>query len=125
MQNDEHSDRIFADEVCARLDLVEPSAALLRRVASIPLEQAAQSTGTLSQLWSPWPTRLLLVGALACGASLGTIPLEVGEISSELPMETAADDGPVKDDDGEFEDALALALGTAWTRPDVLPGESH
>jgi hypothetical protein len=125
MQNDEHSDRIFADEACARLDLVEPSATLLRRVASIPLEQPVRTTGSLSQLWRPWPTRLLIFGALACGVSLGAIPLEFGELSSELPLEVVADDGAQKDDDVEFEDALALALGTAWSEADLLPEDSH
>lgn len=129
MQSDEQSDRTFADEACARLDPVEPSAALLRRIAAIPIVQPIAQpgvpSGSLWQLWQQWSTRYLILGSLALGASLGAIPLERSETSTESAGAEQQDAEPLIDEDAEVEDALALALGTSWNRTDILPEESR
>jgi|GEM_PF-2420174 len=123
MQNDEHPERTFASEALSRLDPILPSAALLRRVASIPIEHPMHAERPLAVLFGRWPTRLLIFGSLALGAALGAIPLESVDVESGSPSAASQATQASSVEEAEFEEALSLALGTAWNQADVLPEE--
>lgn len=108
MPDPNSDDDAFARAAFARLDPIEPSASLLRRVAAIPIETPREPTHRWWALWGGWPARWAMVGALGLGALVGAIPLE------EVTTEASASE------DIELEDALALAFGAERSSAEVL-----
>jgi len=114
MQSDKPTHRVQQDEDIARealahLDLVEPSAALLRRVARIPLDMSApQPSGPM--LGSFW-TRALLGAALGLGVVCGALPW-------------GGEDGAGDTTDTELESTLSAALSSDWAEADAVLEES-
>lgn len=94
----------FAREAFAQLESIEPSAALLRRVAQIPIEAPLESTRAWWAVWEGWPARFAVFGALALGVIVGAVPLDgpALEVSTETSSAAETD---------ELEEALALAFG--------------
>src|SRR6188768_1784367 len=110
-------DDAFAREAFARLDAVQPSVSLLRRVAAIPIEAPRRREGQWWALWQAWPARWAILGALGLGALVGTVPLE--DPMAERATESATT-SELSNDDGELEDALAMAFGADRTSADAL-----
>lgn len=106
-------DDAFAREAFARLEAIPPSMSLLRRVAAIPIEAPREREGQWWALWQAWPARWAILGALGLGALVGTVPLE------NLATESTTEAG-FSDDDGELEDALAMAFGAERASADAL-----
>jgi hypothetical protein len=106
-------DDAFAQEAFARLEAIEPSASLLRRVAAIPIEAPRERNGNWWALWQAWPARWAILGALGLGALVGAVPLE------DFATESATEVG-LSSDDGELEDALAMAFGAERASTDAL-----
>jgi len=114
MQSDERTNRAERDEDLAReavahLDLVEPSAALLRRVARIPLDLPAREPSR--QIWGSWGARALLFGALGLGVVCGALPW-------------GGDDNASDATDTELESTLSAALSSDWAEADAVLEES-
>jgi hypothetical protein len=110
MSQDERTDRDFAEQALAQLDPAQPSAALLRRVARIPLDLPAPET--TKPLWASWGTRALLFGALGLGVLTGVVPWEG-------TLEDSSSDGET-----ELESTLSAALGSNWADTDLALWES-
>lgn len=109
MPKDERTDQDFAEQALAQLDLAEPSAALLRRVARIPLDVAPPqpSAPSFGSLW----TRALLAGALGLGVACGALPWG-GDDDASIATDT------------ELESTLSAALGGDWAEADAVLEES-
>ena len=107
---DQNSDEdAFAREVFARLEPIEPSAALLRRVSQIPIEAPRESKRAWWAVWEGWPARFAVFGALALGVLVGAVPLE--EFTVEASTDVSSTDVSSTDESAELEEALALAFG--------------
>lgn len=110
-------DDAFAREAFARLEAIQPSASLLRRVAAIPIEAPREREGQWWALWQAWPARWAILAALGLGALVGTVPLEDLTTESATESVTAAE---LSNDEAELEDALAMAFGAERTSADAL-----
>lgn len=113
-------DDAFARETLARLEAIQPSASLLRRVAAIPIEAPRERDGQWWALWQAWPARWAILGALGLGALVGTVPLE--DLATESTTESAKA-AELSNDHTELEDSLALAFGAERTSADALTGD--
>jgi hypothetical protein len=109
MSKDERTDREFAEQALAQLDLAQPSASLLRRVARIPLDLPVAEPKRA--VWG-WGTRVLLFGALGLGVLTGVVPWEGAPEDSSSDGET------------ELESTLSAALGADWTDTELTLEES-
>jgi len=123
MPDERNDDVSLAERAFAALEPVEPSAALERRIAAIPILHPLAPSESFWPLGKSWATRWALVGALGLGAVLGSVPLpedtagavEVGGAEVESTEGSAADlpagQGELSDEDTELDRALAAALG--------------
>lgn len=127
-------DARFADEVFARLEPVEPSPQLNRRVAQIPIEHPK---GAVWPFRSVWHTVVAAAAAALLGVAAGTWSLEATEsssrslassadtlgnenVSAEVAHDTAATPpggSTVGDDyieDADLDALFSLALASGW-----------
>ena len=122
MKSDEPTDQDFAEQALSQLDVVQPSASLLRRVARIPLDEAPLPVRSPWPLWGPWPIRALIFAALALGAVLGAVPWDIAGGATASEIELAEPDS--SEEEAELESMLSAALGGDWDQADALLEEA-
>jgi hypothetical protein len=121
MKSDEPTDQDLAEQALSQLDVVEPSAALLRRVARIPLDETRLPVRSPWSLWGPWPIRALIFASLALGAVVGAVPWDPTASTNASELMLAE---PDSGEDAELESTLSAALGGDWDQADALLEEA-
>jgi hypothetical protein len=110
----EPDDDVFVVQSLRELPKVEPSAALLRRVAQIPISHPRREASVA--VWGGWQWALGLLGAALLGISAGWLTIapsdDLGPGLAENTTEPKAELQDVDVEESELEGMLALAWGS-------------